>query len=60
MFVCLGVVVGDLVVLGGYLRWENRRRDRIGIGIGIGGGDRDGEGLVDVTDLRNRGFRYVY
>ncbi|PWY78741.1 pantothenate transporter [Aspergillus eucalypticola CBS 122712] len=65
VFVCLAVVVVDLVAFVVYLRWENARRDRLGMGMGMGMGMGIGEGeerevLADVTDLKNPGFRYVY
>ncbi|RAK82084.1 putative MFS allantoate transporter [Aspergillus fijiensis CBS 313.89] len=61
IFVCLAVVV---VVLGGlvvYLRGENARRDRMMVGT-TGSGEQEGEEeeLMDVTDLKNERFRYVY
>lgn len=57
VFVCLAVVVVDLVAFVVYLRWENARRDRSGMGMGEG---EKREVLADVTDLKNPGFRYVY
>ncbi|GLA86598.1 hypothetical protein AtubIFM56815_010867 [Aspergillus tubingensis] len=57
VFVCLAVVVVDLVAFVVYLRWENARRDRLGMGMGEG---EEREVLADVTDLKNPGFRYVY
>lgn len=57
VFVCLAVVVVDLVAFVVYLRWENARRDRSGMGMGEG---EEREVLADVTDLKNPGFRYVY
>ncbi|GIJ90024.1 hypothetical protein Asppvi_008972 [Aspergillus pseudoviridinutans] len=57
VIVCFVVVVVVALLLGVYLRWENRRRDR------VAGPVEDAEKpteLVDITDLRNMQFRYVY
>jgi septation ring formation regulator EzrA len=57
VIVCFVVVVVVALVLGAYLRWENRRRDR------VTGPVEDAEKpteLVDITDLTNTQFRYVY
>ncbi|KAF7165443.1 hypothetical protein CNMCM6106_001601 [Aspergillus hiratsukae] len=57
IIVCFVVVVVVTLVLGAYLRWENRRRDR------LAGPVEDAEEsteLVDITDLTNMQFRYVY
>jgi septation ring formation regulator EzrA len=57
VIVCFVVVVVVALVLGAYLRWENRRRDR------VTGPVEDAEKpteLVDITDLTNMQFRYVY
>ncbi|GFF35947.1 uncharacterized transporter C417.10 [Aspergillus udagawae] len=57
VIVCFVVVVVVALVLGAYLRWENRRRDR------VAGPVEDAEKpteLVDITDLTNMQFRYVY
>jgi hypothetical protein len=48
-----------------YLRWENSRRDKMSAGVGPtesqekypGGSQLE---LVDTTDLKNMGFRYVF
>ncbi|KAF9891356.1 hypothetical protein FE257_004212 [Aspergillus nanangensis] len=56
IIICLVVVVVDVIALLFYLRWENSKRDR-----GTGTGEQLGQGgLADITDLRNREFRYVY
>ncbi|KAF7174979.1 hypothetical protein CNMCM7691_005447 [Aspergillus felis] len=57
VIVCLVVVVVMALVLGVYLRWENRRRDRVA--GPVEDADKPTE-LVDITDLTNMRFRYVY
>lgn len=57
VIVCFVVVVVVALVLGVYLRYENRRRERV-----AGPVEHDGKPteLVDITDLANLQFRYVY
>ncbi|KAK9651596.1 hypothetical protein V6Z96_004756 [Aspergillus fumigatus] len=57
VIVCFVVVVVVALVLGVYLRCENRRRERV-----AGPVEHDGKPteLVDITDLANLQFRYVY
>ncbi|EAW15681.1 putative MFS allantoate transporter [Aspergillus fischeri NRRL 181] len=57
VIVCFVVVVVVALVLGVYLRWENRRRDRV---AGPVEDDEKPTELVDITDLANMQFRYVY
>lgn len=65
IIICLVVCVIETLVLFFYLRWENRRRDREMAAVPAEAHDKDvspgspGE-LVDITDLKNRQFRYVY
>ncbi|KAH2438240.1 hypothetical protein KXW35_006393 [Aspergillus fumigatus] len=57
VIVCFVVVVVVALALGVYLRCENRRRERV-----VGPVEHDGKPteLVDITDLANLQFRYVY
>ncbi|KAK9647272.1 hypothetical protein HCH54_005984 [Aspergillus fumigatus] len=57
VIVCFVVVVVVALVLGVYLWCENRRRERV-----AGPVEHDGKPteLVDITDLANLQFRYVY
>jgi hypothetical protein len=57
VIVCFVVVVVVALVLGVYLRWENLRRDRV---AGPVENDEKSTELVDITDLANMQFRYVY
>ncbi|KAF4217564.1 hypothetical protein CNMCM5878_006059 [Aspergillus fumigatiaffinis] len=57
VIVCFVVVVVVALVLRVYLRWENRRRDRV---AGPVENDEKPTELVDITDLANMQFRYVY
>lgn len=54
---CFVVVVVVALGLGVYLRWENRRRDRLAGPVDDAEKPRE---LVDITDLTNMQFRYVY
>ncbi|KAJ5489332.1 hypothetical protein N7539_004222 [Penicillium diatomitis] len=66
--VCLAICLITALALFFYLRWENARRDRLSM-TGrpaelSAPGDKQETGtsapLVDVTDLKNLDFRYVY
>lgn len=54
---CFVVVVVMALGLGVYLRWENRRRNRVA--GPVDDAERPTE-LVNITDLTNMQFRYVY
>ncbi|KAH7196506.1 major facilitator superfamily domain-containing protein [Fusarium flagelliforme] len=58
MFTCIAIQVASLLALWGLLWWRNRerRKDRV-----EGDESRGWEmGLLDVTDLENKHFEYVY
>ncbi|KAL2803130.1 major facilitator superfamily domain-containing protein [Aspergillus granulosus] len=57
ILVCLVVVVLDCIGLWVYLRAENRKRDRRAMPMEV---ENENEGMVDITDLKNPAFRYVY
>ncbi|KAF4158451.1 hypothetical protein CNMCM6936_002509 [Aspergillus lentulus] len=57
VIVCFVVVVVVALALGLYLRWENRRRDRVAGPVEDAAKPTE---LVDITDLANMQFRYVY
>lgn len=57
VIVCFVVVVVVALALGVYLRWENRRRDRVAGPVEDAAKPTE---LVDITDLANMQFRYVY
>ena len=64
IIICLAICVVDGLALLWYLRWENRRRDRMEIETEPADEKHadiePSSGLVDITDFENKRFRYVY
>ncbi|KAH8725990.1 major facilitator superfamily transporter [Phaeosphaeriaceae sp. PMI808] len=48
------------IVLYGYYRWQNGKRDRMGLGVGVGNEGTEKELWGGKTDKEDEGFRYCY
>ncbi|KAJ5630798.1 uncharacterized protein N7484_010898 [Penicillium longicatenatum] len=65
IIICLVATVAISLIMLFYLRWENSRRDKLGVSGDCVTNEKASTivahgGLLDITDGKNKNFRYVY